>query len=301
MDLISRILYTMISDATPILLAVLGGLWAYKANVLNVGLEGMMLSGAFVSVLSLYQGVSLPIAYLLGILSSLVLGLIFSYMGISRKGNVIVIGLAINMFVPAIADFVLKSMSLPNLNLANFNPADMKWKIPLVQKIPLVESILSGHSPITYFAYVSIAIIFWLLYRTKFGIYVRVVGENEEAAVSLGLNTNYYKYLAVLIGAGFSALAGINLAVENMGIFTNNMTAGRGFIAIAAIYCGSGSPLASAIYAVLFGLARSLAINLSIYAGPEAALFDIIPYLVMVIVLAIVSIIKRKNIRTREF
>lgn len=301
MELIGRILHQTVIDASPILLCVLGGLWAYKANVLNVALEGMMLAGAFTAVLLLYFGFGFVPAYLLAILVSLVLGLIFSLLGITKKGNVIVIGLAINMLVPAVADFVLKSMNSANIQIPNFNTADMKLHIPGIENIPILGSLLSGHTLLTYVSFVLIIVMSILMYRTRFGIYVRVVGENEDSAKSLGLKTNLYKYVAIAIGSVCCALAGINLSVEGLGLFTNNMTAGRGFIAIAAIYCGSGSPAQSAIYALLFGLARSLAINMQIYAGSAATLFDVIPYVIMTVVLAVVSFIKFKNRKERSF
>ena len=103
----------------------------------------------------------------------------------------------------------------------------------------------------------------------------------------------------MLLGGLFCALAGTNLALERMTIFTNNMTAGRGFIAIAAIYCGRGDPLSSSMYAVIFGLARALAVNLSLHAGAAAAVFDVIPYIVMTVVLTVVSIIKYRNHKIR--
>lgn len=301
MELIGRILHQTVIDASPILLCVLGGLWAYKANVLNVALEGMMLAGAFTAVLLLYFGFGFVPAYLLAILVSLALGLIFSLLGITKKGNVIVIGLAINMLVPAVADFVLKNMNSANIQIPNFNTADMKLHIPGVENIPILGSLLSGHTLLTYVSVVLIVVMSILMYRTRFGIYARVVGENEDSAKSLGLKTNLYKYVAIAIGAVCCALAGINLSVEGLGLFTNNMTAGRGFIAIAAIYCGSGSPAQSAIYAFLFGLARSLAINMQIYAGSAATLFDVIPYVIMTVVLAVVSLIKFKNRKERSF
>ena len=140
-----------------------------------------------------------------------------------------------------------------------------------------------------------------LMYKTKFGIYVRVVGENEDSAISLGLKTQKYKYIAVLIGAFCCALAGINLSMERMAMFTSDMTAGRGFIAIAAIYCGQGKPVQSSLYAILFGVARSLAVNLSVYAGPAAGMFDTIPYIIMVAVLAVVSFMKFKDVKVRGY
>ena len=97
------------------------------------------------------------------------------------------------------------------------------------------------------------------------------------------------------------AFGGMNLSLERLGLFTNDMVAGRGFIAIAAIYCGQGKPVQSAIYAVLFGLSRSLAVNLSVYAGNAAGLFDCFPYILMIAVLAAASYVKHKNVKVRGF
>ena len=203
--------------------------------------------------------------------------------------------------MPAIAKFILKMMEMANINLSEMNVASFKINIPLIQDIPLVGQILSGHPPTTYLAFVAIVFFAVLMYKTRFGIYVRVVGENEDSAISLGIKTNRYKYAAVLIGALCCALAGIDLSLERLAMFTNDMTAGRGFIAIAAIYCGQGRPVPSALYAILFGVARSLAVNLSVYAGPAAGLFDTIPYIIMVTVLAVVSYVKFRGVKVRGF
>jgi simple sugar transport system permease protein len=131
---------------------------------------------------------------------------------------------------------------------------------------------------------------------------VRVAGENEAAAQAVGIRTDLVKYIAVLIGSVSCALAGASLAMDDLGgIFTTDMTAGRGFIAIAAIFCGRGKPGASALYALAFGLARSLALNLSIHAGASARLFNAIPYVIIVVVLLGASILKHRNSRQRSF
>lgn len=301
MDLLNSILYDTVYHSAPIILCVIGGIFAYKANVLNIALEGMMLNGAFVSVLVAYLTGSIPVAIISAIVTTLLWGLVFSFLGITCKGNVIVIGLGINLIVPAIAEFVLKVMELANISLQGVNVADFKINIPVIGSIPVIGKILSGHPTITYLAFIGIAFFAVLMYKTRFGIYVRVVGENEDSAVSLGIKTNRYKYEAVLIGAFCCALAGINLSFERMAMFTNDMTAGRGFIAIAAIYCGQGRPVASSLYAILFGVARALSVNLSVYAGPAAGLFDTIPYIIMVTVLAVVSFMKYKNVKVRGY
>jgi len=301
MELFSNILYDTVYHSTPIILCVLGGIFAYKANVLNIALEGMMLNGAFVSVFTVYLTGSISAGILAAVLTTLLWGLVFSLLGITGKGNVIVIGLGINLIVPAIADFVLKRMELANISLQNVSVSSMKINIPILGEIPFLGKIISGHPLITYLAFVGILFFTVLMYKTKFGVYVRVVGENEDSAISLGIRTNRYKYVAVLIGSVCCALAGVNLSLERMSMFTNNMTAGRGFIAIAAIYCGQGRPIPSVLYAILFGIARSLAVNLSVYAGPAAGLFDTIPYIIMVAVLAAVSYMKHKTVKVRGF
>lgn len=301
MNFLSNLLYNSVYNATPILLCVLGGIFAYKANVLNIALEGLMLAGAFVSVLVAQLTHNFFLAVLAAIAVCLLLGLVFSFMSVTYKGNVIVVGLAINMLVPAVADFVLRLMSSANINLNWVDVNDFKINIPFIQDIPILGSILSGHPPITYLAFLMIIVMAILMYRTKFGVYVRVVGENEDAAHSLGLKSNKYKYIAILIGAFCCALAGINLSMERLAVFTNDMTAGRGFIAIAAIYCGRGAPGPSAVYAIVFGVASALATQLTVSAGSAAALLDVIPYVIMGVVLTVVSITKRRKVKVRGF
>ncbi len=302
MNLIDNILYDMLYHSTPVILAVLGGLFAHKANVLNIGLEGMMLMGAFSSALTVMLTGSLWLGLLISVLLTLVLGLVFSSLSVTLKSNFIITGFGINLFVAALSAFVLKFMKLANINVSSVvDVASLKIHIPFIADIPILGSILSGHTAITYTGFILIIVVSIVLYNTKFGVYVRVVGENEEAAKSVGINVNAIKYAAVLIGAVLCALAGMELSVERLALYTNNMTAGRGFIAIAAIYCGRGEPLKCSLYALLFGLAKSLAINLALYAGPISGLFEIVPYLTIIVVLFTVSVIQNRSNNLRGF
>lgn len=301
MDLLANILYDTVYHATPIILCVIGGVFAYQANVLNIALEGMMGIGAFASTLTVYFTDNLLLGFIAGVAAALVFGAIFSVMRVTLKGNVIIIGVALNLLVTAIAGFVMVRMNVANISLPNLNASDLQIVIPGVDSAPILGPIVSGHPILTYVSFIGIWLMWVLSYRTRFGTYVRVVGENEDAAKSLGLKTDLYKIVGILIGAATCGLAGINLSTERMGLYTNNMTAGRGFVAIAAIYCGRGDPLKSSLYAMLFGFARSLSINLAIYAGPASGLFDVIPYVIMVVVLLFVQISKRRNVRTRGF
>ncbi len=300
--MLNNILYDLVYHSVPIILAVLGGIFAHKVNVLNIGLEGMMLMGAFSSALSVSITGSLWLGILIGVVATLIIGLIFSLFSITLKSNFIITGLGINLFVSMLSSFILKAMGLANINVSNvIDVASLKIHIPFIQNIPIIGPLLSGHTAITYISFLMIILASILMFKTKFGVYVRVVGENEEAAKSVGINVNQIKYIAILIGALLCALAGANLSVERMALFTPDMTAGRGFIAIAAIFCGKGMPLKSTAYAIVFGLARSLAINLGLFAGPVSGLLEMIPYLMIVVVLAIASGIESKKTKVRGF
>ena len=301
MDLLASVLYDTVYHASPIILCVIGGVFAYQANVLNIALEGMMGIGAFASTLVVLLTDDLLLGLLAGVFAAFVFGAMFSLMGVALKGNVIIIGVALNLLATAVAGFVMARMNVANIALSNLSVAGLKIVIPGVSDVPLVGPIVSGHPVLTYVAFAGIWLTWVLSYRTRFGTYVRVVGENEDAAKSLGLKVDFYKVAAILIGALTCGLAGTNLSTERLGLYTNNMTAGRGFVAIAAIYCGRGDPLKSSLYAILFGFARSLSINLAIYAGSAAGLFDVIPYIVMVVVLLFAQVSKRRNVRARGF
>lgn len=302
MNIIGKIIYDAVQGSAPILLCVLGGIFAYKANVLNIALEGMMLMAAFfacfVTLLSGHYILALGVA----VLASVILSLLFSYFGIKLKGNVIIIGLAINLFASAITAFLLKVMAKAELVAANYVVGDYRIRIPGVDAVPILNAVFSNHTLLTWFAYLLILIMSILMYKTSLGLHIRVVGENEDAAVSIGLKTSMLKCIAILVGGVTCGLAGVSLAMDELGgIFTPGMTTGRGFIAIAAIYCGQGNPKVSAFYAVLFGLARSLALNLGIYAGSASRIFNALPYFAICLILMISSIIKNRHSHKRGY
>ncbi len=300
MMLLNNILYDTVYHSAPLILLVLGGIFAYKANVLNIALEGMMLLGAFSSAYFVLLTKSLFWGIGIGVILTLILGLVFSYFSVTLKSNFIITGLGINMFTLALSGFLLQFLALPNINVSSVvSTANLKFDIPFLKDIPIIAPILSGHTFLTYFSFLCIFLAGVLMFKTKFGTYVRVVGENEEAAKSVGIKSDRIKYIAVLIGAFLCALAGANLSVERTALYTNNMTAGRGFIAIAAIYCGRGMPVKSTLYATIFGLTKSLSINLALNAGTISGLFDTVPYVMMVIVLGVVSAIESKRTKLR--
>ncbi len=296
MTIISKVMYDTILNAAPLLFAVLGGIFAYKANVLNVALDGMMMLGSFVTCIAMMNTNNYLLALLIAVAINIILSLVFSYLGISLKGNVIIVGLAINMLITAITSFGLKYMNVSELVVGAYVPESYRITIPLISKIPVIGAIISGHTLLTYLSYVLIFVMWVVMYKTKIGTHIRVVGENEEAAETIGLKKGKLKYIAVGIGAVCCAFGGASLSMDCVGgMFVENMTSGRGFIAIAAIYCGDGAPVRSALFAILFGFMRSLALNLGIYISSFARVFNMLPYIIIIIVLLVVSIAKNRN------
>ena len=299
---IAKIFSDTFLHAAPILFAVLGGIYAYKANVLNVSLEGMILIGCFVTCFVMMNTGNFLLAVFSAILATSIVALIFCFFGITLKGNVIIVGLSINMLATALTAFFLKLLGKSELIATNYILNEMRINIPILKDIPFIGKVFSGHTFLTYFSYIMIFLMWLLMYKTKFGVHARVVGENEDAAIAIGLKVNKLKFIAVIIGAVCCALAGASLAMDGAGgIFTPDMSAARGFIAMAAMYCGDGSPKKSSLYAILFGLARSISQNLSIYLSSASRIFNMAPYIIIVVVLLVVSINTYKNNKTRGF
>lgn len=296
MDFIIKILHDTLYFSGPIILCTLGGLLAYKAGVINIGLEGMMMFGGFIATLIIFTTQSWWLGLIAAVVLAIILGILYSYFGITMKGNFIITGFAINLLAVAIGRYTLALMRRIDISIilvpGIMNPNIRLW---LIDDIPIIGRILSNHPLFTYIAFLMIIVVHVVMYHTKFGVYMRVVGENEEAAKSVGIRTNRIKYYSIILGSILCAFAGFNVAVEQLAAFTPAITAGTGFIAIAAFFCGNGSPLKSSLYAILFGLAKSLAVNLSIRIGGIATLLEIIPYLTIVIVLTGVALTRYKK------
>ncbi|MDR2201463.1 MAG: ABC transporter permease [Clostridiales bacterium] len=296
----NNILYNTVLFSSPILLCTLGGIFAYKANVLNIALEGMMLTAAFVAALTVYLTGSYLAAVALAVGVSLFLGVVFSVFGVSRKGNVIIIGLALNLFASGFTALILRRMGIAKLVAADFSLTSVRL-FSGAASVPFLGA-FANHTLLTYLSYALIFAAGVLMFKTKTGVYIRVAGENPEAARAVGININRVRYAAVLIGAAACGLAGVSLAVDCFGgVYAVNMTFGRGFIAIAAIYCGRGYPLKAALYAVLFGFSNAAAMYLQLTSAAAARLLTAVPYVMIVVLLTVASVLKNKGNSLRGF
>lgn len=302
MEFVLKILSESMAYAAPILFCTLGGLFAYKANVINIGLEGMMLFGGFIASLVIFFTGGWLWGFLATIVLAVLLGLLFSFFGITKKGNFIITGFSINLLAIAVGEYTLALLGSTDINVVRIvDRSKSNIDLGFIADIPILGDIINGHSLLTYVAFIMIFVIHAVLYKTKFGTYVQTVGESEEAAKSVGIHVNRIKYLSIILGAIFCGFAGYNVAVNQLASYTPGITAGTGFIAIAAIFCGDGKPKTVAVYAILFGVAQSLAVNLALKIGSIAGLLEIIPYITIVVVLTVVGIIRKQKTMYRGF
>ncbi len=283
---------------TAILLAAMGGLINRQGGIVNIGLEPLMLVGAFTAVVVSAQSGNPFIGVLLATVAGALLGLLFSW-SITRLGaNEIVAGLGLNLLVLGFFGYLLPTAFKIEGTLL---PAGLvglpKVNIPVVGQIPGLGPIVSGHDIVTYLSWLSVPLVSVFLYRTPLGIQLRATGANEEAARAAGVPTLRLRDFSTVVAGAFSGLAGAQLSLGVVTLFNKQMTGGRGFIALAAFYFGDARPALTALGAFIFGVFEAAGFRLG-SSGVPSQLVQMLPYLVVVISLTLVAI--RRDARVRE-
>ncbi|MFZ4628067.1 MAG: ABC transporter permease [Blastocatellia bacterium] len=283
--------YTLIAStlrlSTPLIFAALGGLWSERAGVINIALEGMMLAGAFsaaaVTALTGNAWVGVGAALLAG----LMVAWVHASATITWRADQVVSGTAINLLllgIPALLSGAIfgSTGATPQLPKDQVLP-DLIFFDP--QSSPILASIFN-QKPLVYLAFLLLAGTAYLLARTSFGLRLRAVGENPEAADTAGVSVKRIRYAGVLLSGGLAALGGAYLSIGQNSLFTRNMTAGRGFIALAALIFGKWSPGGAVLACLLFGLAEAVAIRMEGTVDLPTQFVQMIPYLLTIVALA---------------
>ncbi len=281
--------------ATPLALAAIGGTICERSGVVNIALEGMMLAGAFFAVVvTMFTG-----SPWLGALAAMAMGAVFAlihaYASVTLKTDQVVSGTAINILALGVTGFLMEVIyGHPGTTdpVARLTPVfDISGPTEgLIGTIwRWVDAIVFSHTPIVYIAIILAVVLQWWMYRTTWGLRLRAIGEHPRAADTVGVDVVWGRYAAVLFSGAMAGLAGANLTLEQVGSFTENMTNGRGFIALAANIFGRWTPSGSYAASLLFGFADGLQIKLQplreiIPIPPE--FFLMLPYVLTVIVLA---------------
>lgn len=295
-----QILDSTLRLATPLLLACLAGLYSERSGVFDIGLEGKMLIAAMCAgAVAFYTG-SAWVGALAGIAGSLVFAAIHGVTSITFRGNQLIAGVALNFLASGIT--VLTAQSLfgqggrtpPLEGAARFNPITLPF-VDAVKNVPVIgtlyQEVISGHSILVYAAFAIVALTWWVLYRTRYGLRLRAVGENPAAVDTAGVSVNRLRFSAVLITGVLCGLAGAYMATALQAGFGKEMTAGRGYIALAALIFAKWRPVAAMYACLLFGFFQALALRPDVvervvqFKVPVPFL-DALPYILTVIVLA---------------
>jgi simple sugar transport system permease protein len=298
-DLLSVLSATM-RVSTPLIFAAMAGVFSERAGVVDISLEGKLLGGAFASASVAAVTGSAWLGLAAAIVLGMALSLIHGFATITHRGDQVVSGVAINIIVSGLTvvlgmAWFHQSGQTPTLpNSARFMPlelpgADVIGTIPIVGD--LYRHLLSGHDLLVYVAFISVAVTWWVLYRTRFGLRLRAVGENPKAVDTAGISVAWLRYRAVLIAGVLTGIGGTYMAIAQNASFIRDMSAGQGYIALAAMIFGKWRPVPAMFAALMFGFLDALSIRLQ---GVEIAGFgqvpvqaiQVLPYLLTVIILA---------------
>ncbi|HEY9630418.1 MAG TPA: ABC transporter permease [Coleofasciculaceae cyanobacterium] len=305
MEEITGFLKLALITATPIALGAYAGILSERAGVVNIAIEGMMLTGALVAQLTaMYayaplQAAGIPAAeiaslclgVIAGILAGALLGGLHSITSIRFKADQIISGTVINLLAWGMTGWIYQRWMTATAPTA---PGTFpRIPIPGLRQIPVLGDLLFNHQPIVYTMLLLTGVIHYVLFYTPWGLHVRSVGEHPRAADTVGINVERVRYISTIVGGAIAGLAGVWLTLEQVGSFTLRMSAGRGFIALAAMIFGRWTPLGAFGTSLLFGLGTALQIRAASLASASAGLamiptqlYQAIPYLLTIIVLA---------------
>lgn len=293
--------FQVLAGATPVALATISANIMTQSGIFNLGIEGTMLICALAGVLGSAFSQSLMVGMCCGIIAGVLISFVLGYFALILKGPMNACGVAINLLATGGTVFVLATLTgskitssaLPSLTF----PA---VRLFLVDRIPALGKILSGHNFITYLSWIFVVLTWIFLYRTKAGRNLRAVGENEEAARSAGINVTGMKFFALGLCGLYCAFGGMYLSMGSLKSFTAGMTAGRGYLALALDSMSRGNPALGFASSLLYGFSVSTTVYLQMYSDLDIKLISALPYLFIILALFVLRMAKRGFDRRRR-
>lgn len=273
--------------AAPLILAAIGGLFSFRAGVFNIALEGFMLVAAFFSVSltsltgSLWYGVAAGVACAM---------LMAAFMGIAVvlfAADEVIVGIALNLFALGLTTFLLSNGGSGGGGFIRLNYGLPTTQIGWISQIPVINDVFNGRDPLVFVSWLSIPFAAWILKNTLFGLQLRAIGESPLSARAAGVKVGWIKFSSFLISGFFCGLAGAELALGSVYLFSENMTNGRGIIAFAAVIFGAGGPLMVGLASLMFGVAQALAGQLQIGSRFPPQFVLMTPYVFAIVVLVL--------------
>jgi ABC-type uncharacterized transport system permease subunit len=295
MNHIVNFLAAAVVAGTPILFATLGGIITERVGHINLGIEGMMLLGAVIGFIAGYNTASPILALLAAMIAGAFGALVYAVLTVSLRANQVVSGLTLTIFGSGLASFLGKSV-MGQVTPDNIQKFFGKFEIPLLSKIPFIGPIFFKQDPFVYLGYIVAVLLGILIYNTALGLNLRAIGENPGAADAASINVNLYKYVCLLVGGALCGLGGAYLSLVYVPAWQDNITAGRGWIAVAIIIFAAWNPYKAIFGSYLFGGLSIVGYRLQ---GTSIAvsqyLLDMLPYLVTIVVLIFASLNKNRR------
>ena len=270
--------------AAPYLYAAIGETFAQRSGVLNLGVDGVMLMGAFASFYVVFNTQNLWLGVLAALLVGALMGLLMAVVSVTMQAEQGISGIGLYLFGLGLSSLLFKTMIGSVQTINGFQPIH----IPLLSTLPLVGEVLFDHNILVYLAYILVPLVAFVFNRTTLGLKIRAVGHNPEAADSLGVNVNRVRYFAVILGAALAGLAGATLSIGLLNVFQENITNGLGFIAVALVYFGGWRPVGVLLGALLFSTVNALQLWVQVLNIPiPSDLAVMMPYILTIVALAL--------------
>ena len=284
LGLIGSVLASAIRYATPLVLAALGGLFSERSGVVNIGLEGLMLISAFTGVVGAYFSGNVLVGVLFALAGGLVFSLIHAVMCVTFEADQIISGVAINLLALGGTGFLMVLIfgsGGTSPRIGGFSEVP----VPLLSQIPIIGPAFFNQSPLVYLMFLLIPLTFFVVYRTPFGLRLRATGEAPEAVDTAGVSVTQMRYYGVALSGLLAALGGAYFSMDQLSAFSEGMTAGAGFIALAALISGRWNPIGAAVAALVFGFAQAVTFRIAQDAIP-LELLQSFPYVLTIVALA---------------
>ena len=270
--------------AVPLAIASIGSVICERSGIINLGIEGMMLSGAFGAVVGAHYSSNVWIGVLTGVLVGGVFGLIRALLCIKFRTNQSVSGVGINIFASGLTIVLCRAIWDSDGSSGTVNQVS-NITIPGLSKIPVIGQLFEKQSPFLYITALIVIVSWYVMYKTNVGLRLRTIGDHPKAAATAGVNVTKYRYVCVILCGMLCGLAGAYLSVDQSNLFVKEMVAGRGFMALAATIFGGWNPAGSLLASLLFAFAQALRINVSM-ALPQRIL-QMVPYVLTLLVLIV--------------
>lgn len=293
-------LASMVRLTAPLAFATMGACYARKANILNIGMESYVLISAFFSAWGSYLFANPWMGLLFGIISGVITSAVFGFFVLHMKSDPFVVGIAMNLGASSLTSLLLLNVfdtrgSFASPNMVSFS----RVQIPILKDLPVLSEIFSNHYSIVYLAFAAVIVSQILMYKTPFGLRIRGVGINEKASESVGVGVMKYKWYSLILTGVLTGAAGACLPLCGLSMFTENMSAGKGWLAVSAARIGVGDPLKSLIACMIFSYVDALSVSLQSINIPSQIVL-MAPYVVTVFVMCFTSTNRPSLLKRRK-